>query len=85
MCGRSLDAKANPKSKLWDDEEWRRCVRACMRACVCACACKRHIAGAAVRSTGCIDARAVLREATADDANQVNVNDVKQARVSDVT
>ena len=24
---KSLDAKANPKSKLWDDEAWRRCVK----------------------------------------------------------
>jgi hypothetical protein len=23
---KALDAKANPKSKLWDDEAWRRCV-----------------------------------------------------------
>lgn len=23
---KALDAKANPKAKLWDDEAWRRCV-----------------------------------------------------------
>ncbi len=51
---KALDAKANPKSKLWDDEAWRR-YGPCLRVAQLRCCSLVTLVCTAVRSMACTD------------------------------